>query len=138
MSALAKEWNRLPDSAQFAVIGAAARLPRPTPDLVEIARGSVLGSSNERIRNASARVLGSSRDEKNIDLLGSYLRGAKSGRERSTALWALERIGSERAAEAVLQNLGSMPKTQRANVETKFERIRKKRAEMRIASERRK
>ena len=135
VSQLAKEWGRLPDNARFAVIGAAARLQRPTDDLVVIAKDSLF-DSNERVRNAAATVLGSTRNEKHIESLSGYLRGAKTARERSVALRALERIGTEKAAEEVLRSLGTMPERQRESVRLRFERIRAKRAEVRQNSER--
>lgn len=134
VSQLAKEWNRLPDSAQFAVIGAAARLPQPTEDLVKIASDSIF-DNNERVRNASATVLGATRNEKYVGALGAFLRGAKSPRERSVAMQALKRIGTEKAAEEVLRNLSVFPPRQRESVEREFERIRQKRIEMKQASD---
>jgi len=133
---LAGEWNRLPDDAQYAVIGAAARLPRPPEKLVEIARDSAVSSNNERVRNAAVNVLGSTRDEKHAELIGSFLRGAKSRRERSVALQALRRIGTEKAAETALRHLGYLPERERESVRLQFEKIRDKRAAMREASER--
>ncbi|MHC4940582.1 MAG: HEAT repeat domain-containing protein [Planctomycetota bacterium] len=135
ISALAKEWNRLPDNARYAVIGAAARLRSPTPDLVRIASDN-LGDSNERVRNAAATVLGATRSEKHVDALAGYLRSAKTARERSVALRALERIGTEKAAEEVLNSLGTMPERQQESVRLRFERIRAARAEVRQNSER--
>jgi len=134
VSQLAKEWNRLPDSAQFAVIGAAARLPRPTEDLVKIA-GDSLFDNNERVRTAAATVLGATRDEKHVGSLGAFLRGAKSPRERSVATQALRRIGTEKAADEVLRNLGVFPVAQRESIQTEFERIRQKRIDMKTAGE---
>lgn len=133
---LAEDWSRLSDSARFAVIGAAARLPRPNEQLVGIARESI-NDSNIRVRTAAVRVLGASRSEKHVDLLGSVLRGSKTASERSAALEALRRIGTEKAAEEVLRNVHSLPQRQQQSVRVQFERIRDKRAKMRSAGERR-
>ena len=131
---LADEWSRLSDQAQFAVIGAAARLPRPNDKLVDIARDTV-HHDNVRVRTAAVRVLGASRNEKHVELLGSVLRGSRSSGERSAAREALRRIGTEKAAEEVLRNLSAFPQSQQESVRIQFERIRDKRARLRQAAE---
>ena len=134
VAALAKDWSSLSDDAQFAVIGAAARLPRPNEDLVTIARDSV-NHPNIRVRSSAIRVLGASKNEKHVELLGSVLRGAKKSQELSAAREALRRIGTERAAEEVLRNLDVFPQSQQESVRIQFERIRDRRARLRTDAE---
>ncbi|MHC4955003.1 MAG: HEAT repeat domain-containing protein [Planctomycetota bacterium] len=122
---LVQNWSRLDDKARFAVMGAGSRLPRPTPEIVQVAVDSV-DDPNERIRNYAVGVLGQSRDDAHVETLGAYLRGAKTARERGRALWALGRIGSGKAAEEVLQSIGSLPPRQQDSVRMKFEALRDK------------
>jgi hypothetical protein len=87
------------------------------------------------VRNAAITVLGATRDEKHVPAIGAYLNRAKTSRERSVALQAMRRIGTEKAAEEVLRSLGALPAAQRDRVEQEFERLRAKREEIRRNSE---
>jgi len=125
VSSMVQKWDKLDDNARRAVMGAAARLTRPGDDVVKVARDT-LYDDNERVRNSAARVLGQSRKDEYVEVLGSFLRGAKSSRERAVALSSLERIGSAKAVEEVLQSLGTLPERQQESVRLRFERIQKK------------
>ena len=136
VTALASRWDRLDDRARYAVMGAAARISRPDDKVIQIAHDS-LSDDNERVRNYAARVLGQSRNEKHVEVLGSYLRSARTARERSVAIAALERIGTEKAAEEVLRSVNTLPERQRGQVRERFQRIAEQRAKVRTNSQKR-
>jgi len=91
--------------------------------------------NDERVRNAAVTVLGATRDEAHVGAIGSFLRGAKTPREKSVAVQALRRIGTEKAAEEVLRNLGVFPPQRRESIQREFERLRDKRIEMKAAGQ---
>jgi len=125
VNGMVKNWDKLDAKARFAVMGAAARVLRPSDEVVKVARDS-LYDDNERVRNYAARVLGQSRKDEHVEVLGSFLRGAKSTRERSVALDSLRRIGSAKAAEEVLRSIGSLPEQQQGSVRDQFQQIAEK------------
>jgi len=126
VTAMVAKWDKLDDKARFAVMGAAARVPRPTKEMIQVARDS-LYDDNERVRNKAALVLGRSRNDEYVEVLGSYMRGAKTSRERSVAIMSLERIGTAKAAEEGLRSVQSLPTQQQESVRLRFERILEKR-----------
>lgn len=133
---LAEDWNKLTNDQREAVMGAAARLPRPGDALAKVARDSIF-DDNVRVRTKSVALLGKTRQDKHVDLIGSFLRGAKTDNERREAIRALERIGTEKAAEEVLRNIDAVPARQREATRRKFEQIKEKRIQLRMAAENR-
>jgi len=103
---LAEDFSRLSDDARLAVIGAGARLPNPSERLQGIARDG-LQDPNRRVRTQSAQLLGKSGNDKAIQPLIGYLRGATGPGERTTALQSLLKIRTKKAANEALANLPS-------------------------------
>jgi len=108
ISMLAGQWTGLDAPGRLAVIGAAARLPDPSDDLVKLARSKGLYDEDMRVRSSAARLLGRPGQDDNVTPLCEFLGRAQHPSELSAALSALEQIGTKRAAEDALRALRSV------------------------------
>jgi HEAT repeat protein len=121
---LAGSYAGLGAEGKCAVMGAMARLPAPTEEMVKLAQEQGLIDPDLRTRNAAARVLGKRGRDEGVDPLIAFLDRATHPAERSAALTALETIHTNRAAEAAIRSLRVIPSArERERWEKRFQAI---------------
>jgi HEAT repeat protein len=106
---LGRGFRELKGEGRLAVMGAMARLPAPTEEMLAIARTEGIVDSDLRVRTSSARVLGQRGRDDSVDPLVDFLRRSQHPSEVSAALSGLESIRTKKAAEAAIGALGAVP-----------------------------
>ena len=125
INALAKNYHSLNDDARVAVMGAAARVPKPSKEIREHAKDG-LRSSSRRLRSFSALLLGRAGNDGAVNHLVEFANRHPS--EKRAALQALDKIKTKKAAEAALDLLPrmGMHELTRKSWERKFKQLLKR------------
>ncbi|MHC4549148.1 MAG: HEAT repeat domain-containing protein [Planctomycetota bacterium] len=122
---LAGRWEALDQEGRVAVMGAGARLAMPGEKLNQLARESGIHDDRMRVRTAAAQLLGRRGQDGNVGALVNYLDRTKHPSEINTALTALSRIHTQKAAEEAIRALRtvSMNARQKDAWMQRFEKI---------------
>jgi HEAT repeat protein len=120
---LAGSFEGLGPEGRVAVMGAISRTPAPSEDMLKVAQRG-LEDVDSRVRQAAARSLGQRGRDEGVEALVAFIERSSQRAEWSTALVALERIHSAKAAAAAIPLLRVVPnERERARLEERFRKI---------------
>jgi HEAT repeat protein len=124
VAVLAENFAGLGPEGRFAVMGAISRVPAPTEEMLKVAQERGLEDQESRVRQAAARTLGQRGRDEGVEPLVQLIERSSQRSEWSTALVALEKIATPKAATAAMRVLRVVPNDrERARLEERFKKI---------------
>jgi HEAT repeat protein len=124
VAVLAESYGNLGPEGRMAVMGAISRVPLPTDQMLKVAQDSGLLDPDLRVRTAAARTLGVRGRDDGVEALVSYIERSNQRPEWSTALVALEKIATPKAAAAAMRVLRVVPNDrERTRLEERFRKM---------------